>query len=64
MGRRVQFAYPPCQVDPSTEKPYPRHDWEIIKDTLIKKTFNDESIYYYKVRCRRCGINDPNPPLH
>jgi hypothetical protein len=57
MGTR--FKYPPCAINPTTEKPYTRHDWEIIEATPAVKN----GIYYYRVRCKRktCQINDPHP---
>jgi hypothetical protein len=60
MGK-TKLPYPPCVISPVTEKPYPRHKWEIAKgaDTMTRK-----GIVYYRVRCARCGFNDPNPPTH
>ena len=51
-------------MHPLTEDSYPRHDWEIVPGFLIEKKIGDETITYYKVRCKKCGLNDPNPPLH
>lgn len=62
--RKAKFKYPPCIQHPLTERIYPSHAWEIVQNRLIKKTLGTQSIYYYKVRCKHCGINDPNPPLH
>lgn len=62
--RKIRFKYPPCIQNPMTEEPYPSHDWEIVQDKLLKKTVGEESVFYYKVICKRCKINHPNPPLH
>jgi len=57
MGRE-NFKTPACAINPRTELPYTRHDWEIVPGKLLKKG----SLYYYQVRCKRrtCEINDPN----
>jgi hypothetical protein len=49
-----------------TERAFPRHKWEIAEGASVieKKTKTGEPIYYYRVRCARCGYNDPAPPLH
>lgn len=62
---RTQIPYPPCIMNPMTEKPYSRHQWEVPEgaDAVIRKV-GHELIYYYRVRCKRCGLNDPSPPLH
>lgn len=61
----ARFPYPPCNLNPVTEKPYKRHAWKISTgvEATTKKTKNG-SIVYYRVSCVRCGINDPHPPYH
>lgn len=63
---RTKTPYPPCILNPNTEKPFPRHEWEIPDgaDVVEKRSRLGEPIYYYRVRCSRCGLNDPKPPLH
>jgi hypothetical protein len=56
---KTRFHYPPCAVNPRTEKPYARHKWEIVDNVPMIKN----GLYYYRVRCSRktCEVNDPNP---
>jgi len=54
-----KFSYPPCSINPVTEKPFTRHHWVIVADGNPKVKGD---IHYYRVRCSRCGVNDPNPP--
>jgi len=62
---RSKTPYPPCTMNPTTEKPFKAHKWVINESAPIKaKQIGSEPIYYYRVRCARCGLNDPVPPLH
>lgn len=60
-----KFRYPPCNLNPTTEKPYVRHKWKIAEgaESVTKNTKNGP-IVYYRVHCVRCGLNDPHPPAH
>lgn len=62
----MSVRYPPCILSPTTEKAFPRHKWGIVEGASVieKKSKTGEPIYYYRVRCTRCGYNDPAPPLH
>ena len=63
MGK-TRFPYPPCQIGLFSEKPV-RHDFEAVLDKQGKaQTFEKDGVTYYKSRCTKCGLNDPNPPLH
>jgi len=56
--KNERIKTPPCAINPRTELPYTRHDWEIVRGKLLKKG----ELYYYQVRCKRrtCQINDSN----
>lgn len=63
MGK-TRFPYPPCQIGLFSEKPV-RHDFKAVLDKQGKaQTFEKDGVTYYKARCSKCGLNDPNPPLH
>lgn len=55
----ARFKYPPCAINPMTEKPFTRHAWEIVSGGPVRRNGK----YYYRVRCKRqtCQINDPHP---
>jgi hypothetical protein len=59
-----RFRYPPCNVNPETERPYNRHAWVIKQDVLDVKPSSDELIYYYHIVCKRCGFKDPKKVTH
>lgn len=52
-------VYPPCRLNPKTEKPYKLHKWALGEGLKMKN-----GIYYYRVHCERCSLNDPQPPTH
>ena len=62
----TKFKYPPCRINPDTDKPYTRHKWIIpvqtMKDgTVIPKTRWESSgeCLVYHVICERCKIRHP-----
>jgi hypothetical protein len=62
MGR---LSYPPCAINPMTEKPFTRHKWVIPQGAEVRmKEKNGTAIAFYRVRCQRCGLNDPMAPTH
>jgi hypothetical protein len=64
MGR-TQMKYPPCLINPMTEKPYTRHQWIIPDGMKVKVKIGSEGpVTLYRVLCKRCGLNDPNPISH
>ena len=64
---KTKFPYPPCRINPETEKPYTRHKWIIptkeydgkkLPKTIIEPLTGN---VYYHVICARCKIRDPRP---
>jgi hypothetical protein len=63
MGRMMK--YPPCNINPMTEKPYTRHQWIIPEKGNVKlKAGIEGPVTVYRVFCKRCGINDPAILVH
>lgn len=63
MDKMNKFSYPPCSINPMTERPFTRHKWTIVANGTSKvKPKGDRFLHVYRVRCSRCGMNDPNPP--
>lgn len=59
-----QFPYPPCAINWQTEKPYLKHKFEIVPGILLVRRDKDEEVFYYHIRCSRCGFNDPSLVPH
>ena len=67
----TKFKYPPCRINPDTDKPYTRHKW--IIPTVTRKdgmeypkvrwyeVSEDDGFLVYHVICERCKFRDPNP---
>ncbi len=63
MGK-ARLPYPPCKIGLFSEKPG-RHDFQIVLDKQGKaQTFEKNGVTYYKVRCSKCGLNDPKGQIH
>ena len=60
----MSFKYPPCQMNILTEKPFPRHVWEIIPNIRISISTEEGNVYFYKIICKNCKLNDPKPSYY
>ena len=65
MSKMSKLPYPPCKMNPMTEKPYNRHKWTIpAKGNVRARLKGEDVVYYDRIVCSRCGLNDPNPTTH
>lgn len=65
MGK-TKFKYPPCRINPETEKPYLTHKWviptmEVDGQRLPKTRYDNNQGLVYHVICQRCKLRDPRP---
>lgn len=64
---KTKFKYPPCRINPNTEKPYTSHKWVIptieINGRIVPKVRNERhnGNLIYHVICSRCKLRDPRP---
>ena len=61
---KTKFKYPPCRINPDTDKPFTKHKWVIPLqkngNLVVAKThFDKEGNLCYHVICDRCKVVNP-----
>lgn len=61
----TRLKYPPCIPGLFSEKPR-RHEFEVVykNGKPILRIDHKSGATMYHVRCKHCGLNDPNKVLH
>lgn len=62
----TRLKYPPCVPGIFSEKPR-RHEFEVVLDKdeqPVLRVDEKTGATLYHVRCKHCGLNDPQKVLH